>query len=102
MVKKSQKKNKMKKDNAKKGGKQNKNVIKPQSVAEFNNTFKVQTHEIKNKMKRIEVHAKRKLMRNQLKLKERKQRQKLPQEERQQPQTIEDKQIAGDEHVHEY
>ena len=41
-------------------------------------------------------------MRNQLKLKERKIRQKLPQEERQQPQTIEDKQLAGDEHVHEY
>ena len=69
MAKKNQKKNKMKKDNANKGGKQKKAINKPQSVAEFNNTFKVQPHEIKNKMKRVEVHAKRKLMRNQLKLK---------------------------------
>ena len=53
MAKKSQKKNRMKKDNANKGGKQKKNIMKPESVAEFNNTFKVQTHEIKNKMKRV-------------------------------------------------
>ena len=71
-------------------------------MADFHNTFKVQAHEIKNKMKRIEVNIKRRAMINTLKLKERKQRQKLPQSEREQPQTIEDKQLAGDEHLHEY
>ena len=70
MGKKSQKKNKMKKDNANKGtGKIKKFVAKPQSVEELSTIFKVQAHDIKNKMKRVEVHAKRKLIRNQLKLK---------------------------------
>lgn len=41
-------------------------------------------------------------MKNQIKMKERKKRQKLPSDQRQQPITIEDKQVANEEQMHEY
>jgi len=70
MGKKSQKKNQIKKDNANKTNNKTKRIVhKPQSIAEFNANIKTQAHEIKNKMKRMEVHAKRKVIKNQLKLK---------------------------------
>lgn len=70
MGKKSQKKNQMKKNNANKSEHKTKRITyKPQTVAEFNQNIKVQAHDIKNKIKRVEVNAKRRLVKNQLKMK---------------------------------
>lgn len=80
MGKKSEKKNQRKREASNKNSNKTKRFIqKPQTVSQFKDSIKVQAHDIKNKQKRVEVHAQRKIIQNQLKMKQRKQRQKLPQ-----------------------
>lgn len=54
MGKKSQKKHNMRKANSNKAENKTRRIIyKPQSIAEFNQSIKVEAHDIKNKMKRV-------------------------------------------------
>ena len=80
MGKKNQiKKKKVKKDPKNSNNSKKKVITKPQSMEEFKSSFKTEARDIKNKMKRNQVHFHRKGIQNMIKMKERKKRQKLPQ-----------------------
>ena len=75
MGKKSQNKKKKSVDKNKK-----KSIARPQSLQEMKEGWKVEAKDIKNKIKRVQVHVKRKALKGQIKMKDRKKRQKLPKE----------------------